>query len=130
MIRKLFYFFRLPLIVYVLGLILSIFKVHRVFPWIDIPLHLIGGIVLAYSFVLVLEFLKTKKLIKIDNKWIYFIIVLGLVSLIAVFYEFYEFLLSYLFKLGMQGNLSDTMCDLFLGLFGGAFLFIFKKSKI
>ena len=61
MIRKLIYFFRWPLIVYVLGLIIYIFKVPRIFPWIDIPLHLIGGFVVAYSFTLILDFLEGKK---------------------------------------------------------------------
>ena len=130
MIRKLIYFFRWPLIVYVLGLILYIFKVPRIFPWIDIPLHLIGGFVIAYSFVLILEFLGDKKLIKIKNKTIYFVIIIGLVGLTTIFWEFYEFALTNLFNLSMQGNLEDTMCDLFLGLLGGSSLFIFKKIKI
>ena len=130
MIRKLLYFFRWPLIVYVLGLIIYILEIPKILPWIDIPLHLIGGFVLAYSFILILEFLRAKKLIKVNNKLIYFIIILSLVSLIAVFYEFYEFTLSYVLKIGMQGNLIDTMVDLFLGLLGGIFIFLFKQIKI
>jgi len=130
MIRKFFYFFRWPIILYILGIFFSLFKIWSYFPWIDIPMHILGGFVVAYSFTLILTFLDSKKLMKIKSKLVYFFIILSSVALITVFWEFYEFILTYFFNLGMQGTLVDTMCDLFLGLLGAMFLFIFKKIKI
>ena len=127
MLRKLFYFFRFPIIVFLVSCFLSFFGIYDFYPWIDIPIHFIGGFVIAYSFVLILNFWKEKNLIKINNKLIYILFIVALVSLIAVFWEFWEYVMDYFFNYQCQFGLWDTMLDLFLGILGGFVLIVFRK---
>ena len=126
-LRKLFYFFRFPIIVFILNVFLVFFGVYDFYPWIDIPMHLIGGIVIAYSFILIFNFWQERNLIKINNKLIKVFLIVAVVALFAVIWEFWEYAMDYFFNLPWYNNLWDTMLDLFLGIFGGFIFSLFSK---
>jgi len=112
------------LFTFIIGVyVLSIFRDwYFLFPWLDIPLHLLGGLFIGLG------------AIWLDNQSARFfgerhpleklILVLGVVCLVGVFWEFFEFGLDYFYSLGIVGfksqlSVADTIGDLFLDLLGG-----------
>jgi hypothetical protein len=107
-------------------------SLYWVFPWVDIPLHFLGG-VWAASFFAWLNLRFSLGIFEGKSFLLNFILAISFVSLIGVLWEFFEF--SYDFfsnsmdisKIAQQG-VADTMGDFFFDLLGGtAFVLIFKK---
>ena len=89
-------------------------------------MHFFGGMAIAFSFILVLD--KCKEEIIIKDRLVKVIIIVSLVALIIILWEFWEHLVNYLFNLEWTFTLEDTLQDLFLGLFGGTLMAIFYKK--
>lgn len=120
-IVKILGFFMYPILLFLWNVIITLLGVYDSFPWLDIPMHFIGGIAVGYSFFLTLNYLQERD--NFQNKKIYTAIFgIALVSLIAVFWEFYEFGMDYFFGLNYQTSVEDTMLDFFLGILGGVFM--------
>lgn len=125
-ILKLIPCFYFPLIVFLFSLILHHgFNAYDIFSWIDIPMHFIGGASIAYASILVLR--KVRREVVIKDRFFEVLIVLGFVCIVAVVWEFYEFLIDYFFSLNWQLSLEDTMADFFFGLTGGLSIAVFRK---
>lgn len=86
-------------------------------PWIDIPMHLLGGAAVAFLFIEGIRNLKSK--ITLKNKPIELIIIVSFVSLMAVLWEFFEFFLGVIGSQAWQLGLEDTLLDLLMGIVGG-----------
>jgi len=115
-------FFTFPAIVFFSSLFLSsVFDVYTLFPWIDIPMHFLGGVSVGYMCVLFLRFFKEENLIKIKNKLVFVLLVVCVVSFIAVLWEFYEFVMVSYFGFNWPLGYEDTLGDLFFGILGGIF---------
>ena len=126
-ILKLISFFYMPAIVFVLSLFLEfVFHIYDVLPWIDIPFHFIGGASIAFSFVLILNYFKDEKILKM-NVLVNIGVVFLLVALVAIFWECGEFLCDFYFNTTMINGLGDTFWDLCFGMFGGFFILLFSK---
>jgi hypothetical protein len=107
-------------------------SLYWLFPWVDIPLHFLGGLWAAVFFAWLslkfnLRFFEGRKFL-----W-NFVLALSFVALIGVLWEFFEFSYDF-FSNSMdvskiaQPGLADTMGDLFFDLLGGAaFVLIFRK---
>lgn len=118
-------FFTFPIFVLATHFFLLLFfNIYEVFPWFDIPMHFLGGMAVSITYFLILGYLQKKNYLRI-NSIIKIIFVFALVSLTAVFWEFLEFFVGYSTGLGLQGDLNDTMLDLFLGVLGGLLTVIF-----
>lgn len=113
--------------------ILSVLNsLYWLFPWVDIPLHFLGGfwsaVVLAWlNLKFNLRFFEGRKFL-----W-NFVLILSFVALIGVLWEFFEFSWDFLSnsmdvsKIAQPG-LADTMGDLFFDLLGGTFFVLsFKR---
>lgn len=122
-------FFIFPFIIFVLNYIIFFLGVYDAFPWIDIPMHFIGGLFVGYSYFLTLKYLQNKNYLRI-NSFTRIIFVITLVSLTAVLWEFYEFFLTSIFEIGLPLTLEDTLLDMFLGIFGGFFVSVFLELNI
>ena len=99
---------------------------------IDTPLHLLGGLSIAYSASYALRLIEARGLIVIKNLFIRAFIVVGAVAIAAVLWEFYEFLSDHFFGTLTQPSKADTMKDLFMGMLGGLLFclnFIGQKKK-
>ena len=94
-------------------------------PWIDIPMHVLGGVFIAYSFSLTLTYFEKIEILSELNILSRSIFLFALTSTAAVIWEFGEFTLDFLFDTSAQMSLEDTMLDMFLGLVGGAVLIVF-----
>ena len=123
-------FFSFPAGVFVFSYVISIlFNAYAVYPWIDIPMHFLGGFAIAYTSYLFLRFFREKGYMEINNKALFTLIIVSLVALIAVLWEFYESLMKYFFDTNMQPSLEDTILDLFMGLIGGVVgAWVFRKK--
>ncbi len=109
--------FYLPTIVFLINKFLVVpFGIYQLWGWFDIPMHIIGGCAIAYSFILVLR--KLDKEIIIKKRFLEIIIIIGLLSFIIISWEFYEFLRRMILEI-IQNTLEDTLLDLLMGLIGG-----------
>lgn len=129
-ITKILGFFAFPVFVILWNAIFTMTGLYDKFLWLDIPMHLIGGVAIANSFLLILDYLHKERYLRI-NKFFLFIFAVSLVSLFAVLWEFYEFSVDLFFHLNYQLGLEDTLFDLFLGLVGGVVrsgIFVLKKD--
>ncbi len=103
--------------------ILSIFRDwYFLFPWLDTPLHFLGGLFIGLSAIYLTNYLS--RLFGDRNRLEDFIFVLGAVSLIGILWEFFEFGLDYFYSLGLIGfqsqlSVADTIGDLFFDILGG-----------
>ena len=119
-----------PILVFVAHVILSRgFGAYLLFPWIDIPMHFLGGLSMAYSLFLALTDLQTHRMISRLDRSMEFILVFGLVGTIAVFWELGEFSMDQLLETNVQISLQNTMQDLFMGITGAATMIGYKVVR-
>ena len=115
-------FFIFPACVFVFSNFIGmVFDAYLIYPWIDIPMHFLGGLSIAFTGTLFFNFFKEEGFIGINRRFLSVFLIVALVSLTAVLWEFYEFLMFYFFGILMQPSLNDTIGDLFMGLLGGLF---------
>lgn len=118
--RQLIKIFWLPAGFFLLNEILSrAVALYERYPWIDIPMHAIGGMIVAWSMSLVVNAWQQKKYLGKVRPIIRVVFITALVGTIAVLWEFHEFARDRFLGEQTQPNLADTMGDLFLGLVGG-----------
>lgn len=95
-------------------------------PWLDLPLHFLGGAVVALFWVVVFQ----SELAKMSGPS-RLIFLLGATALVGVLWEFFEWALdlTLFHHLISQATLRDTLGDLAMDLMGGLLitLFFFKK---
>ncbi|MBI3335165.1 MAG: hypothetical protein HY001_01555 [Candidatus Portnoybacteria bacterium] len=96
------------------------------FAWLDIPMHLAGGVFAGLWARLAL--IKNGERFDLKN----IIMLLGIVALVGVFWEFFEWIIDH--TLGVwfslpqvQASVDDTMGDLLFDLLGGIAVFFLKK---
>jgi hypothetical protein len=113
---KIFWF---PLSVYITHLVFTyLLDAYTLFPWIDIPMHYLGGLSMAYSLLLVLSELQHQQVIKPLERIIELLLIFSLVTTAAVFWEFSEFTADQILGTNGQISLKNTMKDLFVGVIG------------
>lgn len=113
-------FFTFPAIVYFLNMFLDFgLKLYDVFPLLNAPMHFVGGLSVGYMCILFLRFFEEEKIMEIKNKFVFVLIVVALVGLIAVLWEFYEYAMVYVFGVNWVMTYGDTLLDLGMGIFGG-----------
>jgi hypothetical protein len=118
-----------PSLVFLAHSIMSLgFHAYDLVPWLDIPMHLLGGVAIARFFDVSLEYLDELGIVRIGSRKAVLIMVFGLVAASTVAWELAEFVADALFKVGAQHGLADTMKDQFNGLVGGiAYIGIFSE---
>lgn len=125
MIKKLVSIFALPIFLFCFHLVLVLFGLYKRFHWPDIPMHIFGGVFIAYSFSLALKYFQERKLLSELNVLSSSVFLFALTSTAAVIWEFGEFTLDFFFDTSSQADLEDTMLDMFLGMLGGTAFIIF-----
>lgn len=120
---------KFPAIVFILFVISLFTGLYAKFPNADMIFHLAGGASIALAAqTLIRELQRNNKLGKIEflPK---FLFTVSLVSLIAVLWEFAEFLAGFLSPITLIGNLKDTLSDLACGLIGGAAIALLRNNS-
>lgn len=116
--KKFLRFFKFPAAVFLVNLIFALLHLYQTFEWLDIPMHFIGGLSVAYMGLLFLNYFRRKHVIDLYSKTLNFMIIISFVAFVAVLWEFFEFLLKTFFELNTQPSVADTIGDLFMGLVG------------
>ncbi len=125
MIKKLVRIFALPFGLFCFQLVLIAVGVYERYDWPDIPMHVLGGVFITYSFSLAVTYFQERKILSELNVLSRSVFLFGLTSAAAVIWEFGEFTLDFFFDTVAQASLEDTMLDMFLGLVGGTALIVF-----
>ena len=109
---------------YGIGLALDLFDS---FPYLDIPTHFIGGVVITYFYRVA-----TRHSQKLLGEIPYPIqVLLGFTSAgtTTILWEFYENLADSFLGTQMVRGLEDTITDLFVGLLGALVVSVFYKAR-
>ena len=102
---------------------------YSAFPWIDIPMHLIGGFLAAITLDEVFRFWRVRGYLAKFHPLLEILFLTSLVVVIAVFWEFHEFLRDTIFYTHFQISQGDTMHDLLMGMTGGLFASCLLQGK-
>jgi hypothetical protein len=122
-------FFIIPILVFLFGLIFYFSGTYALFPWLDIPMHFIGGFSIAFMFFLFFRLWKEEGLVGIKNNFIFIFLIVCIVAFFAVCWELWEFIAGNFLGISFfaQESLEDTLFDLFLSLIGGFFGGVISK---
>jgi len=108
-----------PFAVAIFHIIATVVGWYEMFWWFDIPMHFLGGVVTAYSSYAMLRYFESKGQYKVTWKPLHILLLLGLVSMTAVSWEFMEYAFDLFFQTHMQAGIMDTLKDICMGLIGG-----------
>ena len=93
-------------------------------PPLDIPMHLLGGVAIAYFFSSCFAALPERVVSKEWRRPFQWLVVASLTATAAVCWEFAEFTSDRLLGTGAQKGLEDTLLDMALGIMGGVLYLI------
>jgi hypothetical protein len=88
-------------------------------PWLDIPMHLIGGASIAWVAWTFLTEATHAKSIYVLPRWLTVAAIIGAVAMVGIVWEWAEFIVDVFRGSHLQGGIVDTMKDLFDDLLGG-----------
>lgn len=115
-----------PLGVFVFYLLARSLRLFDVFPPLDVPTHFLGGIVITYFYrVMIKNSQNSVGEIPFPIQWILAFTCAGTT---AIFWEFYEYVIDFFFGTRMVRGVTDTIVDLFIGLFGALTLSVFYRQ--
>jgi len=108
---------------YVIGLALHLYDL---FPPLDIPSHLLGGVAITYFFRSAIK--NSQSLVGDIPIPIQIIFAFTCTGTTIIFWEFYENLLDLFFGTHMVRGLEDTIVDMLLGLLGAlVFTLLYRR---
>lgn len=96
-----------------------VLKIYGPHPWLDMPMHFVGGIAIAFFIDRSIDVFVTRGSLRPSDGATKDLLVVSLTATAAMFWEFFEFLSDRLGWSRAQTALDDTMLDMALGLGGG-----------
>jgi hypothetical protein len=120
-----------PLAVFVAHLLAAhVFLLYQRWPPVDIPLHLFGGLAIAFFFSRSFQAVPGDG-VRPDRRALLELLLVGsLTATAAVFWEFWEFASDHLLGTAFQSGLNDTMKDLAIGIGGGAVFLLLRARQL
>ena len=109
---------------YVLGLALHLFKM---FPFIDMPTHFMGGVTITYFYRVAIR--NSQKFLGNIPLSIQILLAFAATGTTTVLWEFYENLMDHFFGFQMVRGLEDTIVDLAMGLSGALVLSLLYRKR-
>ena len=106
----------------IIHFVLTIFHLYYYIKWIDIPMHLLGGGAVALTTLEILKILKKQNRIKKDLRYFEALFAISITALIAICWEFYEFISDTVFWSTVQMGIIDTLGDFLFGLIGASII--------
>jgi hypothetical protein len=100
------------------------FHAYEQYPALDVPMHFLGGVVIAYFFHRASISASERGIIGPFHRVTHGVLVVSLTCVAAVFWEFAEFMVDRLFGAHSQLGLEDTLGDMLLGICGGITLLV------
>jgi len=121
-----------PIIVFTIHVVVAKgFDAYRWFPPLDIPMHVIGGVAIAYFVWCTVAVAERHNVITTIDDALRIVLVLALVTTATVFWEFAEWISDHTIGTHAQGGLDDTLFDMLCGIIGGgvyALLRVFRTK--
>lgn len=119
-----------PLLVFSFHIFLvRVVHIYDYYPWLDIPMHYLGGLSMAFSISMAWVSLQARQAIRKLDRIIQLVLVFTSVVTIAVSWEFAEFLLDRFLGTDLQISLPNTMQDLLMGILGAGTLVLYNTLK-
>ena len=109
---------------YALGLTFRLFKL---FPPLDIPVHFTGGLVITYFYRVAIR--HSQKIVGDIPFPIQVLFAITSTGTTTILWEFYENILDYFAGTHMVRGVQDTIVDLFVGLMGALVLSLFYRRR-
>lgn len=100
------------------------FHAYDRFPPLDIPMHILGGVVIAYFFHGASITASRRGILGPFHRVTHIALVFALTCTATVFWEFGEFIIDHTFGTNAQLGLDDTLGDMLLGIIGGIALIL------
>jgi hypothetical protein len=88
------------------------------FSYIDLPLHLIGGLVSALCFLLFIAVLHGNVVMRQIPQWMRCLLVLSFTALVTIAWEFFENFTDTFLGTQLQSTVFETLKDMAVGLIG------------
>lgn len=107
--------------------VLDLTGLYELYPFLDIPMHIIGGAATAWTVVLIKKIFGKQYHIEIKPQWVWHLFILCAVGAFAIGWEFYEFIHDLYFPLQYQVSVADTVGDLFAGFIGALSYIVIKR---
>ena len=114
-----FKIFRWPILVLALHILATITGSYWYWLRLDNFMHVLGGASIAAASLSAYPILKQKKFAEIRHPLLLIFLVVAVVALAAMLWEFMELGVDTVFEANMQPDLLDTISDMALGLLGG-----------
>lgn len=109
---------------YLIALALHLFDL---FPPLDMPSHILGGVALTYFYRAAIK--NSQSIVGDIPLPIQILFAFTSTGTTLIFWEFYENLLDLFFGTHVVRGLEDTIIDMFLGLMGALVLSLFYRRK-
>lgn len=106
---------------------------YNAVPQFDALMHLLGGMAVGLGMAEIIRAWQDRGMLKKDlHSGLFVYIAVAGTGLVAILWEFYEFLMDAVFFTNNQPNIADTMADFFLGLLGALIVswFIVCRKKV
>ena len=112
------------------NLINNPFGLYGIWPNLDVPMHVLGGVVTVWSLKRLFASFPAKWRPVIRPVWARYFFWLGLVALVTIGWEIYEVIFDYFHPFPTPMTLADTLGDMVNGLLGAAgFLLINNRIQ-
>ena len=108
-----------PIVVFGIHEVSARLNYYRAWPPLDIPMHFLGGIAIAFFFGQAYRAAEEMDLLGRPGEILYGVMVFALTCSSTVFWELAEFLSDRYLGSHMQGGLEDTLGDMLVGILGG-----------
>lgn len=111
-------------------LMLFVFRAYRYWPKADIQLHFLGGAAMAWFFSGVYRVMprpaaRSNRVVLLELVWMG-----SLTTVMAVLWEFAEFLWDFVYGTNMQVDLPNTMQDMAVGMTGALFVMALRARRL
>ena len=116
-----------PLSVFCLYLFGLAFYLYDVYPRLDIPTHFMGGVTITYFYRVAIR--NSQVFIGEIPLTVQVLFAFTCTGTTVVLWEFYEIILDTFLKTHMVLGLSDTIKDMFLGLFGAVVFSLLYRRR-
>lgn len=124
-----FIILKFPALVLFVNIVLEARGIYYALPWIDIPMHFLGGASIALAGLSFLAFLQAKGFLNTVPFLLHTLFIMSFVGFAAVSWELWEFSMDVVFNKHLQIGLFDTMSDIFFGLLGGLITSLFRRIR-
>ncbi|MBU0646668.1 hypothetical protein KJ611_04355 [Patescibacteria group bacterium] len=109
---------------------------HLYYFWepFDIPMHFSGGLVMGLLGIAIYDYLHAEPAPNNHPHWYKYLFVISFAIMVAVFWEFHEYLLDQTIVVWMNWNqtqpsLGDTILDLLMGTIGATCAAVIFRNK-